>query len=152
MPVELIRHPGPGIPQVTMERSLHSRRISVEVLGEQRLERAQSSFAIRRVPRAAMRTVIGGMVRPRSGDVVLASIARLGQHRKIERPDGRRATLHIGDEILVAYADRYAPDQYESHVPDNLRRTSWWPPAASPRRPFPAASTCDWPPTCCRSA
>ena len=108
---------------MTMERAPHSRRISVQVIGERQLERAQSSFAIRRVPRAAMRTVIGGMVRPRSGDVVLASVARLGQHRKIERPDGRRATLHIGDEILVAYADRYAPDQYESHVPDNLRRT-----------------------------
>jgi hypothetical protein len=108
---------------MTMERAPHSRRISVQVIGERQLERAQSSFAIRRVPRSAMRTVIGGMVRPRSGDVVLASVARLGQHRKIERPDGRRATLHIGDEILVAYADRYAPDQYESHVPDNLRRT-----------------------------
>jgi hypothetical protein len=63
------------------------------------------------------------MVRPRSGDVVLAGVARLGQHRKIERPDGRRAALHIGDEILVAYADRYAPDQYESHVPTGLQRT-----------------------------
>jgi hypothetical protein len=108
---------------MTIERAPYSRRISVQLLGERRLERAQSSFAIRRVPRAAMRTLIGGMIRPRSGDVVLAAVARLGQHRKIERPDGRRAALHIGDEILLAYADRYAPDQYESHVPTSLRRT-----------------------------
>ena len=108
---------------MTIERMLTSRRISIHILDERRLDRAQSSFAIRRVPRAAMRTVIGGTVRPRSGDVVLAAVVRLGQHRRLERPDGRRAVLHIGDEILVAYADRYAPDQYESHVPDSLRRT-----------------------------
>jgi hypothetical protein len=108
---------------MTMDRVLSSRRISIHILGERRLDRVQSSFAIRRVPRAAMRTLIGGTVRPRSGDVVLAAVVRLGQHRRLERPDGRRAVLHIGDEILVAYADRYAPDQYESHVPDSLRRT-----------------------------
>jgi hypothetical protein len=67
-----------------------------------------------------MQTVVSGMVRPRSGDVVLASVSRLGQHRRIEQPSGRRSTLHVGDEILVAYADRYAPDQFESHVPDSL--------------------------------
>ena len=69
-----------------------------------------------------MHTLIGGMVRPRAGDLVLAAVTRLGQHRKIEQPNGRRAALHVGDEILVAYADRYAPDQYESHVPADLRR------------------------------
>jgi hypothetical protein len=69
-----------------------------------------------------MQTLISGMVRPRSGDLVLAVVTRLGQHRKIEQPNGRRAALHVGDEIIVAYADRYAPDQYESHVPNDLRR------------------------------
>jgi hypothetical protein len=96
------------------------RRITVQTLGERQLSRAKSSFAIRRVPRDAMQTVVSGMVRPRSGDVVLASVSRLGQHRRIEQPSGRRSTLHVGDEILVAYADRYAPDQFESHVPDSL--------------------------------
>lgn len=84
---------------------------------------AKASFAIRRVPKGAMQTLISGMVRPRSGDVVLAAVTRLGQHRKIEQPSGRRAALHVGDEILLAYADRYAPDQYESHVPSDLGRT-----------------------------
>jgi hypothetical protein len=83
---------------------------------------AKASFAIRRVPKGAMQTLISGMVRPRSGDVVLAAVTRLGQHRKIEQPNGRRAALHVGDEVLLAYADRYAPDQYESHVPSDLGR------------------------------
>jgi len=70
-----------------------------------------------------MRTLVGGAVRPRPGDLVLASIARLGQHRKLETAEGRRAFLHLGDQIVVVYGDRYAPDQYESHVPSNLGPT-----------------------------
>jgi hypothetical protein len=70
-----------------------------------------------------MHTLIEGAVRPRSGDVVMAKVIRLGHHRKLELPEGRRAALHIGDEILIAYADRYAPDQFESHVPGDLMRT-----------------------------
>jgi hypothetical protein len=31
--------------------------------------------------------------------------------------------LHLGDMIIVAYADRYATDQYESYVPTTLGRT-----------------------------
>jgi hypothetical protein len=38
-------------------------------------------------------------------------------------PDGRRASLFEGDEILVGYGDRYAPDQFEAEVPDNLGLT-----------------------------
>jgi hypothetical protein len=101
-----------------------SRRIWVQTLSESQRDRAQSAFSTRRVPREAMRTLVGGTIRPRSGDVVLASIQRLGQHRRIERPDGRRAGLHLGDEIIVAYADRYATDQFESHVPNNLGPTN----------------------------
>jgi hypothetical protein len=103
--------------------SQHNRRIWVQALGGDRLERAQAAFATRRVPRTAMQTLVGGTVRPRSGDLVLASVSRLGQHQWIARPDGRRAALHLHDEIIVAYADRYATDQFESHVPDNLGPT-----------------------------
>jgi hypothetical protein len=99
------------------------RRVLVQALEERQRDRAKTSFAVRHVPVDAMRTVIGGMVRPRSGDVLLAGVARLGQQRRIEQPNGRRAALHVGDEVLVAYGDRYAPDQYEAHVPDRLGKT-----------------------------
>jgi hypothetical protein len=65
----------------------------------------------------------GKHVVPQAGDVVLARVVKLGQHGGIQRPDGRRATLFEGDEILVAYGDRYAPDQFEAEVPDNLGPT-----------------------------
>lgn len=70
-----------------------------------------------------MQTLLSGGLRPRSGDILLARVARLGNHRRIERANGRRGTLHLGDEIVVAYADRYATDQYESYVPTTLGRT-----------------------------
>lgn len=70
-----------------------------------------------------MQTLVGGPVRPRTGDLVLAGIQRLGQHARLERPDGRRAALHVGDEIIVTYGDRYATDQFESQVPTTLRPT-----------------------------
>jgi hypothetical protein len=69
-----------------------------------------------------MKTLVGGAIRPRSGDVVMAQVERLGHHRRIEQPDGRRGALHVGDTVVVAYADRYATDQFESHVPSSLGR------------------------------
>lgn len=99
------------------------RRVWVQSLNTEQRESAKAAFTTRRVPREAMRTIVGGAVRPRTGDLVLARIARLGHHRHIEQPDGRRAVLHVGDEIIVTYGDRYATDQFESHVPANLGRT-----------------------------
>lgn len=81
---------------------------------------AKQSFATRRVPKDAMHTLVGGAVRPRSGDVVLARVERLGHHKHIEQPHGRRSHLHVGDLVIVAYADRYATDQFESYVPHHL--------------------------------
>lgn len=70
-----------------------------------------------------MQTVMSGALRPRAGDLVLASVERIGHHTRLELVSGRRASLHVGDEIIVAYADRYAPDQFESRVPMHLGKT-----------------------------
>jgi hypothetical protein len=98
-------------------------RVSVHKLASDRRDLAKTAFTTRRVPESAMRTIITGAVRPRSGDLVLARVSRLGHHRHIERPDGRRALLDLDDEIIVAYGDRYATDQFESRVPTSLGRT-----------------------------
>lgn len=62
----------------------------------------------------------GHQVAPRPGDVVLARIEEIGKHTKLESPTSRRQTLYVGDEVLVAYGHRYAPDQFEATVPDDL--------------------------------
>lgn len=100
-----------------------SRDIWVRRLPSDERDRAKRSFATRRVPPEVMATVVGGKIRPRSGDVVLSRVHKLGQHRRIEQPNGRRSVLHLDDTIIVSYADRYATDQFESHVPRTLART-----------------------------
>lgn len=62
----------------------------------------------------------GPAVAPVSGDVVLARIEQIGMHRRLESPESRRQTLFVGDEILVAYGNRYAPDQFMAQVPQDL--------------------------------
>lgn len=57
---------------------------------------------------------------PRAGDLVLARVDRIGKHAQLEQANGRKSSLFVGDEIIVAYAARYAPDQYEAHVPGDL--------------------------------
>jgi len=63
----------------------------------------------------------GSHIRPRAGDVVLAEVTLLGQHPRLESPVSRRAQMYVGDEIMVAYGHRYAPDQFEAGVPDTLQ-------------------------------
>jgi molybdopterin-guanine dinucleotide biosynthesis protein len=67
-----------------------------------------------------MRTVLSGDLSPRSGDLVLATVHELGKHQRIETINGRRALMLPGDEIIVCYGNRYAPDQFEALIPDDL--------------------------------
>ncbi|MEM9604526.1 MAG: DUF1611 domain-containing protein [Pseudomonadota bacterium] len=57
---------------------------------------------------------------PRAGDIILARVTQLGQHRRLESPDGRRVRLFVDDDIVVAYGNRYATDQFEAVVPDTM--------------------------------
>lgn len=54
---------------------------------------------------------------PEPGDLFLARVDEVGQHACLQLPDGRRKRLFAGDEIVVAYGNRYAPNQYEAVVP-----------------------------------
>lgn len=47
---------------------------------------------------------------PVAGDLVLARVAELGQHQKLESPDGRRTSLYEGEEVIVVYGARYPAD------------------------------------------
>lgn len=57
---------------------------------------------------------------PAPGDIVLAKVERIGQLPRLESPNSRRQALFVGDEVLVAYANRYAPDQVLAEVPADL--------------------------------
>ncbi|MDR6938597.1 hypothetical protein [Arcanobacterium hippocoleae] len=66
----------------------------------------------------------GSEVSPQVGDFVLARVVAIGQHKRLESHNSRRRNLFAGDEIIVAYGDRYAPDQFLAEVPRNLNYTN----------------------------
>ncbi|MEL4504472.1 hypothetical protein AAEX63_06350 [Luteococcus sp. H138] len=68
--------------------------------------------------------VRGPDVTPRAGDLVLAKVLEIGKHARLESPHSRRQVLFPGDEIVVAYGHRYAPDQFEAEVPEDLQVTN----------------------------
>ena len=88
-------------------------------LTEDDLRTVKRAFSTRRVD-LAQAAVVRRDLAPSNGDLVLATVGELGQHKRIELPEGRRAPLREGDRIIVAYANRYAPDQFEAFVPADL--------------------------------
>lgn len=85
-----------------------------------RLGAAKRAFTTRNVDMACAARLVRSGRRPVAGDLILARVTMLGQHRRIENVHGRRGDLYLGDEIIVAYGNRYAPDQFEAYVPDTL--------------------------------
>ena len=84
------------------------------------LRRAKRAYATGRFDLSRADSLVTSGVRPQAGDLLLAKVLRLGQHRKLESPQGRRQTLYADDLILVCYGARYASDQFEALVPDDL--------------------------------
>ncbi|MGI9002449.1 MAG: DUF1611 domain-containing protein [Pseudonocardia sp.] len=94
----------------------HTDRIEAD-----RIARAKVAYSVRRVDLdRPLRVVTGPGRAPRHGDLALAEIATIGQHEKLELTGSRRSSLYRGDEIVVAYGARYAPDQFEAELPDDL--------------------------------
>ena len=94
--------------------------IKLEPLPRRRLDQAKWAYTTRRIDRGQEFQLLAGTLSPQAGDLVLARVAELGQHRRLELVTSRRASLFEGDEIVVAYGNRYAPDQFEGIVPDHL--------------------------------
>lgn len=88
-------------------------------LTARRLRSAKAGYTTRNVD-LQVATRLLTEVPPRVGDLVLARVTVIGQHSKIELAHGRRATMFVGDEVIVAYGSRYAPDQFEAELPGDL--------------------------------
>ncbi len=98
-------------------------------LDPRRLARAKKAYTTRFVADLIERDPTGFELQcgtdltPRSGDVLLARVVEIGKHTRLEGPGSRRQALFVGDEVLVAYGHRYAPDQFEAVVPHDLGPT-----------------------------
>ena len=84
------------------------------------VNKCKRAFTTRHVNLDDAKTLITGDIKPQAGDLVLCEVTRLRQHCRIEQPNGRRSRMFVKDKIVVCYGNRYAPDQFESIVPDNL--------------------------------
>ncbi|MDQ4086516.1 MAG: hypothetical protein M3177_00650 [Pseudomonadota bacterium] len=98
--------------------------VSVTSFDAPRRSEAKAAFTVRRVPIERMETLVSGAVRPRTGDLVLARVDRILSQSRLELTSGRKAALHAGDEIIIAYGDRYATDQLEARIPLDLAPTN----------------------------
>lgn len=98
----------------------HQGTANISPLSVTRIIKAKASYNVRNINLKHATQLLQGDQQPQIGDVVLARVKAIGQHQQIELGTGRKAGLHIGDEIIVCYGSRYAPDQFESYIPDSL--------------------------------
>lgn len=95
-------------------------RVTLLPLSQAALAAAKRAYTTRRCNMAEVRYLLTEGIAPCAGDLVLARVVEIGQHGGLHATSGRRSTLFVGDEIVVAYGNRYAPDQFEAVVPDDL--------------------------------
>jgi len=77
------------------------------------LSQAKWTFATRRVARDRVTGGDSAFADARPGDLILAHVGRLGQHRRVQLPSGRPSLIFPGDAVVMACGARYAPDQFE---------------------------------------
>ncbi|WP_274631317.1 hypothetical protein [Arvimicrobium flavum] len=92
----------------------------VSTIQRGRVKKAKRAFATRRVAASHMRTLVTGPIQPAAGDLLLARVEELGNHSRVELISGRKAIMFPGDEIILCYGNRYAPDQFEAVVGPDL--------------------------------
>lgn len=85
-----------------------------------RLRLASWAFTTRRVALGAACAILPPEGRPLAGDLVLARVDAVGHHTSLQLVNGRRRQLFSGNEVVVAYGNRYASNQFESEVPESL--------------------------------
>ena len=93
---------------------------SISQLKGSSLEDLKAAYTTRHVNFENSMTLLSGGISPKPGDVALAKVEKIGHHTRLELCNGRRARLFKGENILVCYGNRYAPDQFEAVVPERL--------------------------------
>ncbi|WP_051325810.1 DUF1611 domain-containing protein [Glycomyces tenuis] len=84
------------------------------------VNRLKIAYTVRNVdPAAPGLTLVDGCA-PRPGNILAARVDAIGHHNWLELGSGRKSVIYPGDELLLAFGERYAPDQYEAVVPADL--------------------------------
>lgn len=70
-------------------------------------------FAARRIDPELAHGLNHDLMAALPGDLILGRVISIGNHRRIQLPSGRPATLYPGDLVALPCGARYAPDQFE---------------------------------------
>lgn len=108
----------PGLDQDMVETG-EFRQLGTQWPARGLLAQVRQSFVTRRVDLADCHHLLRDQ-RPLPGDLAIARVERIGQQMRLQLASGRRGMLYPGDRVLVCYGNRYAPDQYEAVVPNDL--------------------------------
>lgn len=71
------------------------------------------AFSTRRVNRDDVCAMDTDFAAAAAGDLILARVEKINQHRRVQLTAGRPSELFPGDLIVAACGARYAPDQFE---------------------------------------
>jgi hypothetical protein len=97
-----------------------SGRMTQRRLDRVRLQLASWAFSTRRVSMDVACVLLPPKGQPVAGDLVLARVDDIGHHGALQLVNGRRRQLFVGNEVVVAYGNRYAPNQFEAEVPASI--------------------------------
>ncbi len=86
------------------------------MITQDRLNKIKLAYTTRRVPLNAIQSYELEGWSPEPGDLMLARIKMLGQHKKLQLRNGRKADLFLEDEIVISCGNRYATDQFEAII------------------------------------
>lgn len=92
----------------------------ITIIDDARRDAAKAAFSVRNVPLTALRTVDDRARRPSPGDILLAEVLEPGRLSSLQTVSGRKSKLYPGDEVILVYGNRYAPDAYEAECPEDL--------------------------------
>ncbi len=76
-------------------------------------------YGLRRVPEAALASLVPFTEAPRVGDIALARLEEIGKNTTLELASGRRCALREGDLLAVVFGNRYATRQFEGYARTN---------------------------------
>lgn len=78
---------------------------------------AKWNFATHCTHRADARRLDCDLAATQPGDLILAEVTRIGNHKRLQLADRRYSPFWIGDRIIVACADLFAVDQFDGRAP-----------------------------------
>lgn len=80
------------------------------------LKRAKWCHSTRRIPQGHAVGLEDYPTEIKPGDLLLAEVTSIRQHRRVQLRDGRYSPLFLDDLVVLAAGDRFATDQFIGHV------------------------------------